>query len=281
MLKTIYIPLLSLLVTGILSCSASAADSYDGIHPLQSDPFSFALGAFFPDVSGKFWKNSPDGDDGTDVDLHDDFGVDNSQTLPAFALTWRFSNKSRLQAEYFTFGQSNSHALDKEIDWGGLDFAVGATVKSNMDLGIIRAFYGFSFIKDDKKELGAGAGLHYLDIDVSLKGDATINGEPVLDVARGIDDGAILPNVGIYGNYALSPKWLLIGRVDWISANIDIYDGSFWNVEGAIQYQTFEHFGVGLSYRYIAFDIEVDDNGGWGMMDIDYTGPMLFFTANF
>ena len=151
-----------------------------------------------------------------------------------------------------------------------------------MDMDIARLFYGYSFVKDDNKEFGAGIGLHYATLDMSLAGNATINDELVIDVEEGIDDWAVLPNIGIYGNYALSPKWLIGGRLDWMGASIGDYEGELWNTEVAVQYQAFKNFGVGVSYRYLKLDISTDnrDKGDWAA-DLEYSGPSLFLTANF
>lgn len=280
-MKTIYRTAFSTLIAGSMAWGTVLAGPFSGIHPLQSDRFSVGVGAFFSNADGDLYLDQQNRDDGTDVDLQDDLGMEDSETLPAVAFNWRLSNKSRVQAEYFSFGQSGRRNTSERIEWGDLDFEVGAEVRSDLDLDVVRGFFGYSFIKDERKELGAGLGLHYLRLDASLAGNATIAGIPVLNVERGFDDWAILPNIGGFGNYAFSDKWLASGRVDWISADIDSYDGQLWNVEVAVQYQAFEHFGVGLAYRYLDFELNANkSNGDWGG-DLEYNGPLLFVTANF
>lgn len=262
-------------------CTAETTNSISGIHPLQTDHFSGAIGTYLPKLDGTIWADHSATDRNTHIDMQDDVGMDDSDTMPALMLNWRFTPKSRLQIEYFDVGSSGDKIIEREIEWEDLDFQVGTEVNSEVNLGVLRAFYGFSFLKDDKKELGAGVGLHYLDADFSFRGDALINGEPVADAERELDEWAILPNIGAYGNYAFSDKWILIGRVDWISAAIDKYEGGLWNVEAAVQYQAFRNFGLGLAYRYVALDIEVDENNAdWGA-DVDFSGPMVFITTNF
>lgn len=284
-MKTRYTQALSILLVSSASWGTATAGPYNGIHPLQSDRFSIGFGGFFSDIDGSAYKDSSRVDKSVDVDIHDDMGLDDSKTLPAAVFTWRIANKYRFQAEYFTIGQDGDKTLMRDIDWDHLNFETGVEIQSEMDLDIFRAFYGYSFVKDAKMEFGAGLGLHYLDFEISLKGDAyiNVNGEPVLtyDAERKIDDWAILPNLGVYGNYAFSPKWIAMGRIDWISASFGDYSGGLWNVEAAVQYQAFKHFGLGLAYRYVAFNLDADKGeGDWGG-DLDYTGPLLFVTTNF
>lgn len=269
-------------MTLALGCSQTAgAGPYSGIHPLQSDRFVLGLGGFFSSVSTHFRLDSKEGDNGTDLDFQDDLGYDDNDTLPAFVLNWRLSNNTRLTAEYFTVGQDTRHTIDKSIEWGDIDYQVGVAITSSMDLDVGRAFFGYSLIKDDTKELGLGVGLHYLGLDTSLSGSGSVDGVPVGKVSRSIDDWAVLPNIGGYLNYAFSPKWLFSARVDWISANVDDYDGTLWNVEAFIQYQAFDHFGIGAAYRLLDLELGADNQRKEWRTDLEYNGPMLFFSANF
>lgn len=247
---------------------------------MQSDPWALSVGAFWANINSQA-ELSKKNTQGTDIDFENDLNFDDTDTLPAFLLNWRITNKSRVSAEYFTVGQGNSGQAGRTIIWDDVEYDVGVKIKSNLDLDVGRLFYGYSFIKDDKKEFGLGLGLHYLSVDTAIAGEAKINGIPVGRVKRGFDDWAVLPNLGAYGNYAFSPKWIVKGRVDWISANIGDYDGTLWNTEAAVQYQMFKNVGVGLAYRYLSFDVSADKSSKSWAIDLDYHGPLLFVTANF
>lgn len=262
-----------------LMSGVSLAGPFNGIHPLQSDRFVFGVGGYMADITGDYSI-----DRGTDIDA-DLAGVDDDDTLPAMAFHWRLSNNTRLQGEYFDLDAGNRTVLARDISLPSpedTEFAVGAEVRAQLDMTVARIFYGYSFIKNDTMELGAGIGLHYLDMDASLAGNATVDGIEVASAEVSVDEWGLLPNIGGYANYAFSPKWLVSGRVDWISANVGDYDGTLWNVEGAIQYQLFKHFGVGAAYRYLSMDLSLDkgDDDSWSA-DLEYSGPMFFFTANF
>lgn len=268
-----------------LVSGASFAGPFNGIHPLQSDRFSIVIGGYGPDITGHFSIDDPDGSDGDDIDIDDDAGLDDSDILPAIGFNWRLSNKYRIQGEYFTVGQSATKKATKNIDIGDIEFPVGASLATDFDVDIGRAFLGYSFIKNDSMELGAGLGAHYLGLDISVKGKLHLGDHIDIDVpqaTRSIDDWAILPNVGGYASYAFSPKWLVGGRLDWISANIGDYDGTLWNAEAHVQYQAFSNFGLGLAYRYLDLELAGEDTsrGDWDTR-LKYGGPLLFFTANF
>jgi len=283
MSKLINIPMSAALALTLLS-GVSFAGPFNGIHPLQSDRFTIGFGGYGPDITGYFSIDDSNGDDGSEIDIDVTAELDDDDILPAIGLTWRLSNNTRIQGEYFTVGQSAKKTLTHTIDIGDLEFDVGASLKTDMDMDVARAFWGYSFVKTDTTELGAGLGLHYLNLDLSVAGKAHIGDIEIAPerAKRSIDDWAILPNVGGYANYAFSPKWIVGGRLDWISANIGDFDGTLWNAEAHIQYQVFDHFGVGLAYRYLDFQLAKDDSskGDWET-ELEYSGPLLFFTANF
>ncbi len=267
-------------ISSLAGIQLASAASFSGIHPLQSDPWVLSVGAFQANINSQA-ELSRKNTQGTDIDFENDLNFDDTDTLPALFINWRITNKNRVSFEYFTVGQGNSGKAGRTFIWDGVEYDAGVKIKSNLDLDVGRFFYGYSFIKDDRKELGLGLGLHYLSVDTAIAGEAKINGTPVGKVKAGFDDWAVLPNLGAYGNYAFSPKWIVKGRVDWISANIGDYDGTLWNTEAAVQYQMFKHVGVGLAYRYLSFDVSADKSRKSWAIDLDYNGPLLFVTANF
>ncbi len=58
----------------------------------------------------------------------------------------------------------------------------------------------------------------------------------------------ILPNVGVWYTFSPASRWLLHGRVDWISADIGKYDGTLWNTNLGVNFQAWRHVGFDLSY---------------------------------
>src|SRR6185295_18234301 len=111
-------------------------------------------------------------------------------------------------------------------------------VHSQFDSDIYRLSGGYSFLKDNKSELGATLGFHVTQFKTALS--ATGVG------ANSNDTLAPLPTVGLYGAYAFTPQWLLSGRVDYFSLNYNDYDGKLINFSAGVDYRFTRNFGVGL-----------------------------------
>ncbi|BAO44921.1 hypothetical protein [Thiolapillus brandeum] len=271
-----------LLATFLFAVATSAvAGEYKGIHPFLSDRFVVGLSGFWPSENVALAANGQNDEKGTDIDFDKVFGTDSS-IAPSIFLQWRLGERSKLNFNYIGIDSTSKATVNKTIEWDGVEYGVGAKVKADYGLDIYRLFYGYNFIRGDNKEFGAGVGLHAMNLYSSLSGAATVEGVPLPKVKRSADAWATLPNVGAYGSYAFSPKWLITGQVDWFSADIGDYDGSLWNAGVMLQYQFSKHVGISAGYRYFEIDLNIDKKGDWqGSADYQFNGPTLSVTASF
>ncbi|MCP3870910.1 MAG: porin family protein [Gammaproteobacteria bacterium] len=248
------LPVLSVITVAALSFQANADSTYTGIHPAQNSTFQLGAGAFISDTDYSARFDSV-GDGSTEVDF-DKLGVDTDRTSPLGFLRWRFTDRWRFEANYFSTDSSGSNQISRGIEWGDLNFNADANVTTSNDTKVARFAVGYSFLRNDRSELGAGVGLHYLDWKTKPSGNATINGTSVISVSETASVDGFAPNLALFGNYAFNEQWLLTGRFDWISAEIGNFDGSLRQFGAAIMYQPFKNVGFGAGYDYI--DVDVD-----------------------
>lgn len=249
-------------------------------HPLMDSKFQASLGAFFPESSTDLSLDSSNGQPGTSIDFEDDLGFDENSTLPFVSFDWSITDRVRLNLEYFKIDRDSKAQIDKTINWGDLTFDTGAQVKANWDVSIARIFLGYSFYKNTDIVLGAGAGLHLMYFDAKLSGDVSLDGNTLYGEER-VDGVAPLPNIGFYGKYAVTDKWLLSSRLDWFGAEIGDYEGDLWSIDAAIQYQAFKNVGFGLNYRFLDINVDANSSDWTGDAKYQYHGPSVFMTVNF
>jgi hypothetical protein len=272
---------LGVLVLSAMSGSVLAQDS--DYHPALSDNFFFTAGAFRSDNS---FKIRADGTEispfNEDIDFDDSLGVDNSSTLLNVQLRWNFGKgrKWSLWGQYFANNATGEAALEEDVEWQDVIFREGTFIGAGVKLEVIRAFVGRSFVKNEQHDFGVGIGIHNLDLETYIEGDILVDDETT-DFFRGEVSGSQpLPNIGAWYNYSPAKKWLLHGRVDWISANIGDYDGTLWNTNLGVNYQAFRHVGFDLSYQYFELNLTVDKSDWRGGVDMIYSGPVLSVTVN-
>jgi hypothetical protein len=260
-----------LALLGVIACGSAAGQQ--PVHPALQDRFSIQIGAYAPNIETTASLNSATGARGTSISFEDELNLTDRKTVPAILASLRLGERWRIEGEYFSLNRSGSRAIARTLDWGGNTYAVGTTVTSEFDSDIFRFSVGYSFVKDNQKEVGVVLGLHATDFSISLAAPTA--------GARTGDGLAPLPVIGVYGAYAFTPKWLLSGRLDYFSMNYNEYDGSLVNFNIGVDYRFSRHFGVGLSYRHVDYDVTATKANFNGGMTYKFSGPMIYGVASF
>lgn len=274
--------LLALLLAS-LAGNARAQDWGTEYHPGLADNFVLSLGAY---ASSNAFKLRTTGReryiDGKYVDFDDSIGVDKDNTIFNGQLRWKFGRERKwsLWGQYFENDAKGDATLEEDVEWQGIIFREGTFVEGGVKVAITRLFFGRSFFKRPQHDFGLGIGVHNLDLSAYIGGEIRINDESTGYHRADASASQILPNVG--GWYGFSPhkRWLLHGRVDWISADVGDFDGTMWNVNAGVNFQAWRHVGFDLSYQYFNLDLRVKDKNWTGGAELTYSGPMISVIFN-
>ncbi len=163
---------------GCISSSSASAGNRVGIHPLLSDDFSANLGWYYAKTNSTVKANG-DVDLGDDIDLENDLNFSENSSIFIGGAKWRFTQRFHTSFEYLSISRDASAILNKNISWDGKDYAAGANISSDVNLDVSRIFVGYSFMQSKNFELGAGLGVHLMNLKVGLAGEATIDGLPI------------------------------------------------------------------------------------------------------
>jgi hypothetical protein len=253
--------------------AAGAAEGDIPDHPALSAKWYFGAGVFLAKTTTQASLSSSTLGVGAIIDFEDTFGMDDEKTVPGFMARWRINQRWRVEAEYFEFNRSATRATNREVQWGDLVFPLNTEVSSNFDFSDLRVSVSYSFFRTKDKEVGAGLGLHVASYDARLSAAAI--GTEAEDVL------APLPVLTIYGQFALTDRWAVSSRLDWLSLNYDKYDGSIGSLGLDVMYQPFRNFGFGIGYRATVFDLTVSENNRDLKVKQNFSGPIFFLTANF
>lgn len=235
---------------------------------------------YFPGIETKINVSRP-GQPGTDIDAENDLGMDDTDTLPAIYAGWRISPRWVLTGEYYALEREGSRTLGRTIEFDGATYPVGVSVDSRIASDVYRATIGYSFIHNDRSELGASIGLHATDFDIELTGEAQIGPAVRQVVTRNRTFLAPMPTIGVYGTYEVSPKVILNGRVDFLSLEVDNYGGGITNAQASVAYRFSRNFSAGLAYRYVAYDLQVEKTDYNSDIDYNFSGPSIFARVSF
>jgi hypothetical protein len=255
-----------------IAMTAALAETSDiPLNPALRDRFYFGLGAFYPRTTTEVQLNSPTGI-GANVTMEDSLGMDDRKAVPNAMARIRFGERWRFEAEWFQLNRDAQRTVDRDIRFGDQVFPVNTTVSSSFDFYDLRLSAGYSFFKRPDKELGVGFGFHIAQYDVRLAG-ATLG-------AQQEDVLAPLPVLSLYGQFALTDKWAVGGRLDRFALNYDKFSGGLSSMALDLTYQAFRNVGFGLGYRSLFIRMTAEDERTLKFKQT-FEGPTLFVTASF
>ena len=270
--------LFAILFGSVLSCAVNAAGN--SLNPVLDDKFSFKLGATWLKADGSF-SSTKDGEP-TDKISTGDLGVDDSDTNFYFGARWRFTERWRLMFSYF--GQDTKSTVRENFDdleFGDIEASGFLAVDTRLQTDFYVVQAGYSFLKNERAELGIGGGLHIVDFDTKLKVSGGINDVSGSVQTDDVDITAPLPNILGYGASAITPKLSVDGAVGWFGLDYGDYSGNLVTLVANIEYRLTDHFGVGVGYNYVDMDLDIEKSKRTDSYDLDYKGPVAYVTASF
>ena len=208
------------------------------------------------------------------VDAEELLGLESNTTAFRADAFWRFARRHRVDFTYYSMNRDGSNDLAIAIpNPKGDPFPVGAKVKTDFDMSILRGSYAYSFFKNDSFDLGVAGGLYGLAVDFKIRRQDTMGGSGVEET----DFAFPLPVIGLRGSFALTPKWFIRQSFDYFYVNIGDYEGQLIDFLAAIEWNALKHLGLGVGYNYIQMDLEYSGSDNFlSEIDIAYGGFLAF-----
>lgn len=222
-----------------------------------------------------------------EFNFDDVLGLDEDATSIFLQYQWRIKDKWSLSAFYTSMEANGKTTTSRDFNWDGQEFEAGLRLDSEFGLDTFLVSVDYSFVKNDKLDLGVGFGLHAFDIETTLQLelnalDPLEGSDTIARVARTSGDLlAPLPNIRAYGSYMVTPKWALVGSIGWLSADYDDWSGDYLFLTLLTEYRLTDRFGVGVSYQISEVDFSNDNGRRKRSYDIDQYGPAIYLTYGF
>jgi hypothetical protein len=242
-------------------------------HPQMSDAWYVSAGAIYTESNVTANLNSGAIGAGALIDFEDDIGLPENNVIGLFDARWYFAKRWRLEVEYFKLDRDNEKEVQRVIDWGNLNIPITAVAKGTFNMEDFRVSVGYSFFRTKDKEVGIGLGAHVAKLEAGL---STRNFGS--DFAS---QTAPLPFFTLYARMAMTDRWLLSFRVDRLSLDTGDIDGKVFSSGLDVTYQPWQHFGIGLGFRDINFQVSSVSTDWRGKAQIQQSGPVLFLAGSF
>jgi hypothetical protein len=257
-----------------IACLASAPAGAQAL----GDKYWVEVGAYWADVSSKA-RIEPDHPliPGTTIDFESDLDLDDSEALPSITAGTRLGGRWSIEAEYYSLGREGTRQAGRTIRFDDVVFDVNARVDAKFVSDVYRLTVGYAFLRTKDAELGGAIGVHGTDFEVSLAGEASLNGTPVVGgVIRRKKMFIPLPTVGVFGTVQVAPRVTVNARVDYLSLSIDRYAGRLLNAQASVSYRVTSHLDIGAMWRSVDYRLDVERDRWQGRVRYQFNGPELF-----
>ena len=218
---------------------------------------------------------------GAKINLQDDLGMETKTDTFRLDGHYRFNDTHKIEFAYYRIHTDSTNTIDRDLEWDGKVYQAGSTISSLLNMDIYKVNYAYSFYHNEKVELALAAGVHMMDIETGLQGNATVDGSPEYYIDGNVDFLAPLPVIGFRIDYAVNPRFHIAGAIDYFGISIDKYSGSFTDVLLTAEYQVFDNFGIGAGLNTTSLDAKVDDGGTEYEANQNVTAGMLYLTYNY
>lgn len=240
----------------------------------RAPDFDIRIGAFQSNINSKLTRDTADGIPGFEIDLEDDLGAPDEETVLQVDAIWRIGEHHQLEVGYFELVRNARVTLDDNLAFGDQVFATGTELDSRIDYNSLRLGYTFFLMRDAQKEFGVMAGVHFSDFSTDIVAEGTGQTERSRS-------NTPLPVIGVSGAVFLGEKTTLNARIHIFRTDSDQHEGSLNQATLDLEHRLSDRFSVGLGYSYYGVKLSSSDDGLNGDLKIRHHGPVAFFAVGY
>jgi hypothetical protein len=275
-----------LLAAQAMPALAADRDPYSGapLPPSKHEPASpitdhfYIRAAFYsPKYNTSFRvdpTNAPPGTTGTPVNAENDLGLAHREQRGVVDFMFRLRDRNKVQVGYFETNRSGSQVLANDIVFGNQTFPAGQLAQTTFDLQQFNITYTYSFIRNNRFEVGSGLALYFLQIDV-------IGAVPAQGLRQEVTAATPFPALPLDLTWCLSSRWAATARAAYLKVNTHNLGGWYLDTHADIEYRWVNNFAVGAGYASIRTDLTHRNGSFPGVVNLTISGPQVFVRFSF
>jgi hypothetical protein len=243
---------------------------------LLNDRFGLQAGVVYSATSTDVRFDSDLGTPGTELSGEDDLGLGKNKVLARGEVWFRMKerHRARISSYFVPLNRRANTVLTRTIDFGNETFAVNEAIESELKLNLLAITYSYSFVKNDRLELGASLGFDVVDFEAKATVPARLRTERE-------ERSGPAPLVGLDATFRIHRKWYAEARAQYLKVNISDVKGTLRTYDLNVLYRLHPNVTVGLGYSGFGIDVDSQDPGDSGRVDVSTNGPILFARVGF
>jgi hypothetical protein len=242
-----------------------------------TDHFYAQVAFYSPSVSTNFRVDpsfAAAGVTGTSVDGQTDLGLPSRLYQGVVEFMFRMRERNKVTFGYYEAKLSGSKVLANDIVFGNETFAAGQVAQTTFNWQQFDITYTYSFIRNNRFEVGTGLAVYFLQIDV-------IGQVPAQFQYQETSAAAPAPALPLDFSWAISRHWALTAHGAYVKATINGTHGWYADSHADAQYRVNPNFAVGAGYSSTRASLAKSSGSSPGAFDMSIHGPQLFVRLSF
>jgi hypothetical protein len=200
---------------------------------------------------------------GAIIRLEDDLGLESQLDTFVVGGRYRFNERHQIGFSYADLDRSASRVLDRDIEFGEYVFKAGSNLASRFGTTMFRVKWKYNVAQGERLAAGFGLGLSTFAINLGLDGTVEVddgNGNQILRAAEeGSDFIAPVPLIGMWIDYAITPRLLVRASVETVNFSISGNAGRVLDSGFFFEYYFTRLFGLGFGFTSTDIEYSKDD----------------------
>ena len=218
--------------------------------------------------------NAPPGTTGTPVNAENDLGLPHRERQGVVDFMFRLRDRNKVRVAYFESDRSGSQVLANDIVFGNQTFPAGQLTQTSFNLQQFDITYTYSFIRNNRFEVGSGLALYFLQLDV-------IGQVPAQNLRQEVTAATPYPALPLDLTWCLSSRWAATAQAAYLKVNTHNLGGWYLDSHADIQYRWVRNFVLGAGYASIRTDLTHRNGSFPGVVNMTIKGPQVFVRFSF
>jgi len=239
----------------------------------------YILGAFYApvihtDVRIDPTTGVPPGTTGTPVNAERALGLPARLHQGRVEFMFRMRERHKLRVEYYEADRSASQLLANTIVFGDNAFLAGQTVQTAVNWRSFGLTYSYSLYRSDRFEVGTGLGVYFLQAEA-------LGAVPATGQQTDKSAAEPVPTLPLDLTWAISRRFAVSARGNYVKATISGFDGSFTDLHGDLQYRWNPYFSLGVGFTSMRITLSGDSGSIPGSVAMSFKGPEAFIRFSY
>jgi hypothetical protein len=211
---------------------------------------------------------------GTDLSGSRDLGFHATGNDGMAELMFRLRERNRVTVDFLELNQSGSATLGHPVVFGSQVFRTGDFLGSALQWRVMGFTWTYAFIQNDRFELGAGLGVHLMDLDI--RGDV-----PARFASYESSIAGAVPTPAIDAAWRITRRISVTARGQYLRTTLNGTSGSLGDFHADAQFRWLPNLSVGAGYSMVRLHLDSNTQTTPGLVDMRVRGPEAFLRVSF